>query len=142
MKLKCGTCKRKKFTKYFSKENKTKRGYQRNCKTCCQKNKKFWWNLKTKIQKVKYIFVHNLQRSYGLTTVEYSKLLKSQNGVCAICKKKETRKKIKRLAVDHNHETGKIRGLLCNNCNNGLGRFGDDPKILKSAVKYLERNRS
>ena len=70
---------------------------------------------------------------YGLTVEEYEIMLLNQNDSCAICGWfAET------LAVDHDHETGKVRGLLCNNCNNGLGRFKDDTKSLKNAILYLE----
>jgi len=64
-----------------------------------------------------------------------------QNGKCAICKKPETRKtgnKIRELSIDHCHKTGKVRGLLCDSCNNGLGRFKDSVKLLESALKYLK----
>jgi hypothetical protein len=64
------------------------------------------------------------------------KLLKKQGNVCAICGK--GLEKDKRLAVDHNHKTGKIRGLLCVNCNMMLGMSKDNINTLKSAIKYLE----
>lgn len=63
-------------------------------------------------------------------------LLKEQNGACGICKKEK-----KSLHVDHNHTTGKVRGLLCYNCNNGLGRFKDSIEFLYNAVKYLTKDR-
>jgi hypothetical protein len=65
---------------------------------------------------------------------EYSTMLNTQGGVCAICKGVCTRA----LAVDHNHVTGKVRGLLCNNCNRGLGHLKDDVGLLRQAVMYLE----
>jgi len=68
----------------------------------------------------------------------------SQNGVCAICSGGETvktRGTLRRLAVDHDHETGKVRGLLCNRCNNGLGNFRDDPDLLREAIAYLQEAR-
>lgn len=70
-------------------------------------------------------------------------MLEEQNGVCAICRCKEKiiNKNGKKwlLAIDHNHKTGKIRGLLCNSCNIGLGRFNEDIKLLKKAIEYLRR---
>jgi hypothetical protein len=68
---------------------------------------------------------------------------KAQNNLCAICGNpqhqfhKGTRK---RLYVDHDHKTNKVRGLLCNNCNAGVGRFKDEPDRLRSAADYLERH--
>lgn len=60
----------------------------------------------------------------------------SQGGVCAICECPDK----KRLSVDHDHQTGKIRGLLCANCNLALGNFKDDPDRLAKAIVYLKRN--
>ena len=74
-----------------------------------------------------------------MTLVDYDEMLKRQNGRCAICKTKET-KPIKYLCVDHCHKTGAIRGLLCFNCNISIGRLGDDPKILRAAIRYLSKS--
>lgn len=83
-----------------------------------------------------------LRAQYGMTPEDYDALLQSQNGLCAICKKPERRLnragKIRHLAVDHDHATGAIRGLLCSSCNNGIGYFGDDLTLLRAAVAYLE----
>lgn len=81
-------------------------------------------------------------KKYGLTLAEYDRLLVAQDGKCAICGNAETTKlhsKIRVLAVDHCHNTGKIRGLLCGSCNKGLGSFRDDPKLLQKARGYLEK---
>ena len=77
----------------------------------------------------------HLKRDYGLTKEGYLEMLKSQNGVCAICCNPE---KKKRLAVDHCHNTGKIRGLLCARCNTSIGRFNDDVELLQKAIDYLK----
>ena len=80
-----------------------------------------------------------LLRVYGITLEEWYEIYDSQNGVCAICKQEcKTRKS---LSVDHDHETGDIRGLLCNRCNRGLGLFRDDPEVLKNATRYLQSNK-
>ena len=68
-------------------------------------------------------------------------MFKEQNGVCAICGSPEVSDRNSNLCVDHDHETGKIRGLLCNKCNRGLGYFLDNPKILKNALKYLLKHK-
>lgn len=73
-----------------------------------------------------------LRREYKLTLQEYDNLCKQQNYLCAICMKKET------LIVDHDHKTGKIRGLLCSSCNKGLGFFGDSSNLLEKSVSYLK----
>lgn len=78
---------------------------------------------------------------YGLTVAEYRDMSASQGDVCAICGKPEVsryREKVRELAVDHDHESGKIRGLLCNFCNRMLGLARDDIGILIAAAEYLE----
>lgn len=79
---------------------------------------------------------------FGLSTEEYNDMLLSQNGLCAICDKVETFKfkgEIKNLCIDHNHETGEVRGLLCHKCNLGIGHLEDDKEILQKAIEYLEK---
>lgn len=73
--------------------------------------------------------------TYGLEAGEYDLLLANQDGVCAICQRKPG---AKRLAVDHNHDTGEVRGLLCRACNRDvLGHLRDDPEALQRAISYL-----
>lgn len=81
---------------------------------------------------------------YGLTVEEYERLLKAQKSVCAICRRPERvrlKTKVSRLSIDHCHTKKKVRGLLCVNCNQGLGHFRDDPKRLRAAAAYLEKRR-
>lgn len=83
-------------------------------------------------------------KKYGLTPDEYSDLLKSHDGVCAICGKQETAKayktdNIRQLSIDHDHTTGKVRGLLCSKCNLMVSHADDSPSILRKAADYLER---
>lgn len=80
---------------------------------------------------------NDLRKMYGIGLVEYDSMLSDQNGVCAICSEPETGR-FKYLAVDHDHDTGKIRGLLCHRCNKALGGFKDSAEMLGKAVKYLE----
>ena len=75
-----------------------------------------------------------LRKKYGIGIHQYETLLEEQDNTCYICNKSEWRD----LAVDHNHETGEVRRLLCTSCNTGLGLFQDDPKLLKAAADYLE----
>jgi len=79
-------------------------------------------------------------RRYGLTIELYDSLLAKQGGGCAICGRKESGdSKRRRLFVDHDHATGKVRGLLCASCNYGLGNFKDDIRIVENALAYLRR---
>lgn len=79
--------------------------------------------------------------NYGITQDEFEALLASQGGVCAICREPETARHqngdVRSLAVDHDHDTGRVRGLLCTNCNQALGKFKDDAERLQRAVEYL-----
>lgn len=87
------------------------------------------------------VIQRHYKKSYGLTYKEVLKLRKKQNELCAICGEKGfmMNDRVKSpLNVDHCHETGKIRGLLCHNCNRGLGLFQDSIERLKSAIAYLE----
>lgn len=84
--------------------------------------------------------VHSRRRKYGVTQQDYDDRVFAQNGVCAICGKPETRvvgEKNCPLAVDHDHETGIVRGLLCHSCNSGLGHFKDSLENLSNAIDYL-----
>lgn len=86
---------------------------------------------------------NHLLRKYGITDEQYRDMLAAQGGGCAICGKiKDTRHGrigiIRRLQIDHDHETGRIRGILCTNCNNGLGRAKDNPERLRAMAEYLD----
>jgi hypothetical protein len=74
-------------------------------------------------------------KRYGLTVESYAGLEAAQGGLCLICMKPS--RNGKRLSVDHDHKTGKVRGLLCHVCNQGLGYFYDDPELLRLAAAYL-----
>lgn len=81
-----------------------------------------------------------IKRLYGITEEEYNNLLQKQNNTCAICNKVEISKYegiLRKLSVDHDHITGKVRGLLCDNCNRGIGHLQEDVDILKQAIKYV-----
>lgn len=79
-----------------------------------------------------------LLKTYGINYYEYRKMLDGQSGKCAICCKYVSSK---RLAVDHCHKTGAVRGLLCSACNTGLGSFRDNVDYLQKAIGYLEFSR-
>lgn len=86
-----------------------------------------------------------LKNRFNITRNEYNRLLEQQNHKCAICKNSEICKdrrnnKLRELAVDHCHTTGKIRGLLCYNCNRGIGHLQDSLSILREALDYLSNN--
>lgn len=75
---------------------------------------------------------------YGITPEGYDSMLAEQDGRCAICRTLEPGRNF--FVVDHDHDTGKVRGLLCVKCNSGLGMFDDDPVVLMHATQYLTRS--
>ncbi len=82
---------------------------------------------------------YSLKSKYGISLQEYNELLHRQDGKCAICYTSIPGRGRKNLLVDHNHKTGQIRGLLCHNCNNGIGflRLDDGIDLLNKAIYYL-----
>lgn len=82
----------------------------------------------------------NLKRLYGITEEAYQVLLEAQHYVCKICGAPYGSKKRANLCVDHDHQTGRIRGLLCESCNKMLGFSNDNPTLLLRAIQYLKGN--
>jgi hypothetical protein len=83
-------------------------------------------------------------RKYGLSIADYDAMLAAQGGKCLICGRPEWKTdnvKTRMLAVDHDHETGQVRGLLCGRCNTSIGQFDDDPELLIRAAEYLYQRR-
>jgi hypothetical protein len=79
---------------------------------------------------------YHLQKRYGITAEQFDAMLAQQSGVCAICEVEPA------VHVDHDHVTGRIRALLCFNCNGGLGNFRDDPLFLYAAAEYVAYHRA
>ena len=115
--VKCGS--EKALDKFESKRN--------TCKECRKHTTEYSRNWK-------------YQTKYGITLDDYDKMLLAQDGKCKICGTTEPGGPGKNFAVDHNHNTLEVRGLLCCNCNRALGHFKDSPSILLSAFNYLSTN--
>lgn len=108
-------------------------------------DEKYRESIKEKVKKYNASHPHikHAQRIsvYGLTPDDYIEILEKQNNVCAICGCEEQNAKHRsRFYIDHNHTTGKVRGLLCNNCNFAIGHLKDSIALLENAIKYLEEN--
>lgn len=138
----CGKCKQELSAEYFHKDKRRSHGLQARCKQC-QKEDAYAWRARNP-EKVKEKSARYYERRgaaylreyrYGLSEEVHASLLDSQGGVCAICHthRGET------LHVDHDHQTGAVRGLLCRLCNTAIGKFNDDPSRLRAAAAYLER---
>lgn len=103
----------------------------------CNKKRSVKWGMNNKAKK----HLNEIKSLYGISQIEYEKMLKDQNGKCKICHSDSTNhKKQKRFNIDHDHKTGKIRGLLCQKCNIGVGAFKDSCEILGNALKYLKES--
>jgi Recombination endonuclease VII len=82
---------------------------------------------------------YNLKKMYGITLDQFAAMLAEQGSVCAICKADTPRGK-GAWHVDHCHSTGRVRGLLCHDCNTGIGKLKDSPQLLRDAISYLEKH--
>lgn len=120
----CPLCKEKKSAKDFSRGS-HKLGTYTYCRACAH------------VRYLRYKDNHKdsfFRRKYGITLEQFKKAEKEQDYRCRICGE------VAKLVVDHDHETKKYRGLLCNPCNKGLGHFRDDENVLKAALFYLEHS--
>jgi hypothetical protein len=132
---KCGI--EKPLTDYHKRSNRPC-GVRSQCKECY---KEYPVNLK---RRKGYMRQYDLNKSYGITVDQYNELYNNQNGKCAICDKTVEEKhkgRKKNLCIDHCHDEGFIRGLLCDSCNRGIGLFEDDPELLLKAATYLKKHK-
>ena len=137
----CSRCKKLRPDSQFWIERRRGRLGSR-CKDCTREVSREWRAKNPEFEKRRYAAIkektreRHLVRKYGVDLAEYERMLKEQCGACAICGKRQTRS----FDVDHCHETGKVRGLLCTSCNRLLGHSGDNPKNLIAATAYLIRS--
>ena len=106
--------------------------YRNDCKDCSKKR------TAKNTMSPEYFRENHLKKTYGITLEQYDKMLEEQDNGCAICGTEESGGK-GRFHVDHCHDTGKVRGLLCMPCNVALGGFKDSVLNLASAIQYLEK---
>jgi len=133
----CSKCGKKKNTNDFPRRGSSRDGLYAQCKTCKQRAD----NLRNSTPRGKAIqrisgHKHRLRKKYGMTEQDYLEMFRRQNGKCAICSVSHLELN-NPLCVDHNHVTGNVRGLLCDHCNNLLGRAKDSIAILDRAKWYL-----
>lgn len=134
----CKTCGVEKLKTEFPKRAGYKDGIRPHCIDCRKKyeNENFHKHKHKRPYNYEYHRNDKLQRTYGISYAEYLTMLEAQCNGCAICGTTSTGKR-KAFAVDHNHETGKVRGLLCSNCNTGIGNLREDEGIMLRAIEYL-----
>lgn len=123
----CSACGITKPASEYYKDKTTKSGLRSTCAECTRAHVNSNYDYERQRR-------HNLKQLYGLTMEEYDEMLESQEGTCAICGLPQ-----KQFFVDHNHETGEVRGILCAQCNGGLGFFQDKVSILENAICYLRK---
>lgn len=127
----CTKCRVEKSVEDFHRSKSEKDGRQRVCAAC---NKKRLQSPENVARRQRYSWLSCLKK-FGITEQDYNDMFERQLGLCAICRKPENDIK---LAVDHCHETGRVRGLLCKKCNMGIGLLNDSPDTLISAAMYLK----
>jgi hypothetical protein len=126
----CSSCKIEKPLSEYHKRNNRPCGVRSICKSCYKEY--------PKKQRKDYMREYDLMKSYSITKNDYEALLKQQDNKCKICgSEPPSIGKKKYLCVDHDHKTGKIRGLLCDKCNRGIGLLNDDYKIIQNALNYI-----
>lgn len=140
----CPGCKRKRLLTEFSSNKAARDGIASHCLECSRLLSKKHHNPETRhtdyVRNKSRIRNNKLLREFGMTLEEYNLMLYDQDHKCAICGKSEKENK-KALAVDHSHITGKVRELLCNNCNAAVGFLQDSPEIARLMVGYLEKHK-
>jgi len=131
----CRKCKRWLPFSSFHKSQAYMEGVRARCKECVNKHNK---ETRDPVNRRK---IH-MRYAFGMTMHQYNKMLEEQGGVCAICKKPETRRAkngaICPLCIDHCHRTGDVRALLCNACNTALGVMGEDPEHIRALAEYAD----
>jgi hypothetical protein len=142
----CCTCEQTKPVSEFHRDRHTASGYANRCKECRRPGNatavarwrerhperrreawRRWWHNKGRFR--------DLAATYGISEEQYLAMLEAQDGRCAICRGDGQGR---RLGVDHDHDTGQVRGLLCGPCNSALGMLREDPAIFAAALTYLE----
>lgn len=127
-------CKALKPLEAFQRHTHTKDRLRPDCRDCTANYQR--------VKRVRYRGAtsrrYTLKKLFGITPEQYDQMLHAQRGKCAICKTDQSgTERSKYLSVDHDHDTGAVRGLLCMTCNTGLGMFKDNPSLLRTAIRYL-----
>lgn len=139
----CSVCKKEQpLDNYYNYKN-TKDGKSYRCKECDNKARQKWTRDNRERSSLSSRS-RNLKYKYGITLDDYQKLLSKQEGKCGCCGVAENTANFGvnvslSFAVDHCHETGKVRGLLCNQCNRAVGMLGDTPEGVEKALNYLRK---
>ena len=162
----CSKCGTEQEIVLFNRDRSKSSGYRSWCKTCDNINSRIQYNKDPQLrrdQRKEYYYEnredeiqrrgefrknnvdmhrsHKYKQLYGITLERFEEMRTSQKCSCAICGKHESQNKNKKLFVDHNHNTGKVRELLCHGCNTGIGLLQDDVDLLQKAMDYLIKHK-
>lgn len=146
----CTKCTISKDLSFFAPHKAYKDGYSTWCRECLSERASLW-SKKNSMQRQENQRKYGKRRPevkqnskfkqrYGISLDKFNEMSDNQKDQCLICKKHKSDNKNNKLFVDHCHSTKKVRGLLCDNCNKGLGCFRDDPSLLTKAMEYLKTN--
>ena len=135
----CSVCGQEKPLSEFYNRKTSKDGKGYRCKECDNKARKKWQT--DNPERARYSSRNrSIKAKYGIDIEQYNQILQAQNYQCAICGcTVQNHSYQKNFNIDHNHETGEVRGLLCTACNRALGLFRDNPDILRKAAEYLDK---
>ncbi len=136
---KCSKCGGTKYyTSWYTKKGMKKKYLNKNCRSCTLEAQKKYNNTPHGKAAITLLQRKNHLKQYGLTPESYQEMVDAQNGVCWICQKPE--KNGNNLSVDHCHDSGQIRGLLCRGCNMGIAGLKHDKNLLLVAIRYLKQD--
>jgi hypothetical protein len=134
----CSRCRKTKPIEEFGISRNKSEAYPRSCcKVCAVDVTKLWAKKQTTEKRLLVYRRHQLKKKYGISLEQYDQMLALQNGRCGVCESVSPRGK-PTFAVDHCHDTGRVRGLLCGPCNQAIGLLGDNEKLLFKAIQYLK----
>jgi hypothetical protein len=130
--FRCMKCKEIKVSTEFSRNRSTKTGFHTYCKPCHarQRRESLARNYGGSSRH------YHLIKRYGIGAAEVDELIRQQGGLCAVCGEREAKQ------VDHDHETGVVRGIVCLLCNAAMGAFHDDPVLIRRAIAYVKEHSS
>ena len=131
---------RKEYYKEYNKTHREQRLAQYKKYNSTHKEQRKKYNKEYQKTHKEYLKQYFIKYKYGLSKTEYDNLLLSQNNRCAICKEPLDSQNPHNVIIDHNHLTGKIRGILCRKCNLAIGQLRDNPEYAYNAFLYLKEN--
>ena len=127
--LTCATCGHTKPVTEFPRNKRSSTGYHCYCKPCHNSRNRRFVNERHGGSRH-----YHLRGRYGIGADEVDELIRRQGGLCAVCREREAKQ------VDHDHETGAVRGIVCLLCNAAMGAFHDDPDLIRRAIAYVKEH--